>query len=110
MGIVYYIIVIFMFFLFISIVLYTFSEKVLTLSKNGKLFKFISIIKNVYSSLKNYLSVHHIISLTSVTIYVYYEYVEKGCYGVYCFLSEREISETRLIKGEIIILIIFLIG
>jgi len=91
-------------------VLYILKEKVDKLPKDEKLSKYISIIKNVYESLYNYLSVHHIISLSSVTIYLWYEYVEKGCFELTCLLSDTTVSDTKLVKREIVVTITLLVG
>jgi len=110
MGIVFWILLIFIVFLIIHLVLYILKEKVETLPKHEKLSKSISTIKKVSESLYNYLSVHHIIPLTSVTIYLWYEYVEKGCFELTCFISDVEISATKLVKREVVITIILVIG
>ena len=110
MGIVFWFMLIFIVFLIVNLVLYIFKEKVDILPKDEKLSKYISIIKKVSESLYNYLSVHHIISMTSLTIYLWYEYVEKGCFELTCFVSDVEISATKLVKLEIVVTIILLIG
>ena len=102
--------IIFIVLLFIKLVLYTFKSKVDILPENGKLSKYISIIKKVTDSLYNYLSVHQIISMTSLTIYLWYEYVEKGCFELTCFVSDVEISATKLVKLEVVVAIILTIG
>ena len=48
--------------------------------------------------------------MTSLTIYLWYEYVEKGCFELTCFVSDVEISATKLVKLEVIIAIILIIG
>jgi len=110
MGNVFWLMLIFIFFLIIYLVLYTFKEKVDKLPKNEKLSKFISIIRKFYESLYNYLSVHQIIPMSSLTIYLWYEYVEKGCFDLICFISDVEISSTKIVKLEVVIAIILLIG
>jgi hypothetical protein len=110
MGIVFWIMLIFIVFLIVKLVKYIFKEKVDVLPKDEKLSKDISIVKKVYESLYNYLSVHHIIPMSSVTIYLWYEYVEKGCFELTCFVSDVEISATKLIKREVVVTIIFLVG
>ena len=110
MGIVFWFMLIFIVFLIVNLVLYIFKEKVDILPKDEKLSKYISIIKKVSESLYNYLSVHHIISMTSLTIYLWYEYVEKGCFELTCFVSDVEISATKLVKLEIVVTIILIIG
>ena len=110
MGIVFWFLLIFIIFLFVYLVLYIFKEKVDTLPKDEKLSKYISIIRKVYESLYNYLSVHHIIPMSSVTIYLWYEYVEKGCFELTCLLSDTTVSGTKLVKGEILVTITLLLG
>jgi len=97
-------------FLFINLVVYIFKEKVDTLPKDEKLSKYIRIILKVSESLYNYLSVHNVISMSSLLIYLRYEYVEKGCYELTCFVSDVELSATKLVKLEVIVAIILIIG
>ena len=97
-------------FLFINLVLYIYKEKVDILPKDEKPSKYISIIVKVSESLYSYLSVHHIVSLTSLTIYLWHEYVEKGCFELTCFVSDVEISSTKLVKLEVVVAIILIIG
>ena len=110
MGIVFWLVLIFIVFLVVNLVLYIVKEKVDKLPKDEKPSKYIRIIRKVYESLYNYLSVHHIISTTSLTIYLWYEYVEKGCFELTCLVSDVEISATKLVKLEVVIAIILLIG
>ena len=101
---------IFILFLFINLVLYIFKEKVDKIPKDEKFTKYIRIIKKVSESLYNYLSVHQIISSTSLTIYLWYEYVDKGCFELTCYISDTKLSATKLVKLEVIIAIILIIG
>jgi hypothetical protein len=110
MGIVFWFMLIFIVFLIVNLVLYTFKEKVEKLPKDEKLSKCISIIKKVSESLYNYLSVHHIIPMASVTIYLWYEYVEKGCFELTCLLSDTTVSAIQLVKLEVLVTIILLVG
>jgi len=110
MGIVFWLMLLSIVFLFINLVVYIFKEKVDVLPKDEKPSKYIGIIKKVSESLYNYLSVHHIVSLTSLTIYLWYEYVEKGCFELTCYISDKGISSTKLVKLEVIISIILIIG
>jgi len=110
MGIVFWLMVISMVFLLINLVLYIFKEKVDILPKDEKPSKYIGIIKKVSKSLYNYLSVHHIISMTSLTIYLWHEYVETGCFELTCFVSDAEISATKLVKFEVVVAVILIIG
>ena len=110
MGIVFWILIIFIVFLIANLVLYIFKEKVDILPKDEKLSKYIFIIKKVSESLYNYLSVHHIISTTSVTIYLWYEYVEKGCFELTCYISDEKIGATKLVKLEVVVAIVLIIG
>ena len=110
MGIVFWLMLLSIVFLFFKLVLYIFKAEVDILPKDEKTSKFIDIIKKVSESLYNYLSAHQIISMTSLTIYLWYEYVEKGCFELTCFVSDAEISATKLVKLEVIIAIILIIG
>ena len=110
MGIVFWLMLIFIVFLIFKLVLYIFKEKVDKLPDDEKLSKFISIILKVFESLYNYLSAHQIISLTSLIIYLWYEYVEKGCFELTCFVSDAKISATKLVKLEVVIAIILITG
>jgi len=110
MGIVLWLMLIFIVFLIINLVLYIFKEKVNILPQDEKPSKYIGIIKRFSESLYNYLSVHQIVSMTSLTIYVWYEYVEKGCFELTCFVSDAEISATKLIKLEVVFAVILIIG
>jgi hypothetical protein len=110
MGIVFWLMLIFIVLLIAKLALYIFKAKVDILPKNGKLSKYINIIKKVYESLYNYLSVHHIISMTSLTIYLWYEYVEKGCFELTCLVSDVKISATKQVKPEVVVTIILIIG
>jgi hypothetical protein len=110
MGIVFWLMLIFIVFLIILLVLYICKTKVDELDRSSQLLKYISIVKKVSESLYNYLSVHHIISMTSVTIYLWYEYVEKGCFELTCFVSDVKVSATKLVKLDVVVTIIVLIG
>jgi len=110
MGIVFWFMLIFIVFLIVNVVLYILKEKVDILPKDEKPSKYIRIIKKVYESLYNYLSVHHIISMTSLTIYLWYEYVETGCFELTCFVSDTKISSTKMVKLEVVVAIILIIG
>ena len=110
MGIVFWFVPIFIVFLIVNLILYIFQEQVDALPKDEDLSKNISIIRKVSETLYNYLSVHLIIPLTSVTIYLWYEYVEKNCLDLHCFLSEVEISSTKLVKLDVVVTIVLLIG
>jgi len=80
MGIVCYLLFIFIFFLLIKLALYAFESKVDSLPKHSKLRKYINFSKNMIESLYNYFAVNQIISMTSLVIYLWYEYVEKECF------------------------------
>ena len=45
-----------------------------------------------------------------MTIYLRYEYFEKGCFELTCLVSDVEISSTKLVKPEIVVTIILIIG
>jgi len=101
---------IFIVLLFVQLALWILKSKIDKLPKDEKPSKYIGIIKKVCESLYNYLSVHHIISMTSLTIYLWYEYVEKGCFELTCFVSDTTVSSTKLVKLEVVIAIILLSG
>ena len=48
--------------------------------------------------------------MTSLTLYLRYEYYEKGCFDLVCFRSDIMISATKLVKLEIIVAIVLFIG
>ena len=110
MGIVFWLMLLSIVFLIINLVVYIFKEKVDKLPKDEKPSKYIGIIKKVSESLYNYLSVHHIISMSSLIIYLWHEYVEKGCFELTCFISDTKLGATKLVKLEVIIAIILIIG
>jgi len=110
MGIVFWLMLLSIVFLFFNLVLYIFKEKVDKLPKDEKPSKYIGIVKKVSESLYNYLSVHHMVSLTSLTIYLWYEYVEKGCFELTCFVSDEKISATKLVKLEVVVTVILIVG
>ena len=110
MGIVYWFVIIFTFSLFVKLGLYIFQSKVDRLSKSSELLKYIRLEKNLSGSFYNFLAVNQIISTTSVTLYLWYEYVEKQCFKVDCLLSDVVISGTRMVKLEIIVSTILIIG
>ena len=58
MGIVFYLLLLFIVFLLINLTLYIYKEKVSELPKHEKLYKLLSTLKKVDSALYNYLSVH----------------------------------------------------
>ena len=45
-----------------------------------------------------------------MTLYLRYEYIEKGCLNLDCFRSDVKISGTKLIKLDILITIILIIA
>jgi len=110
MGIVFWLMLLSIVFLFFNLVLYIFKEIVDKLPKDEKPSKYIGIVKKVSESLYNYLSVHHMVSLTSLTIYLWYEYVEKGCFELTCFVSDEKISATKLVKLEVVVTVILIVG
>ena len=80
MGIVFCFASIFMFFLIVKWVIYMLLYKVEGLSANSKLLKYIHLTKNISESLYTYLAVNQIISMTSLVLYLWYEYYEKSCF------------------------------
>ena len=110
MGIVFWLLAFFIICLTIQLISYTCQSKVDKLTPDSKLTKFILLIKTLSQSLYNYLAVHHIISLTSLTIYLWYEYYEKGCFDLECLISDTKISATKLVKLDVVITIILVVG
>jgi len=110
MGIVYLVVIIFIVILMVKLILYSCESKVGKLNKSSKLMKCIHLIKRLSESLYNYFAVHHIISMTSLAIYLWYEYYEKGCLDLECFISDTKISATKLVKLDIVFTIILIIG
>ena len=110
MGIVFWFAVVFIVFLSIKWVIYLFLYKVETLSANSKLLKCIIVTKNFSGSLYNYLVVNQIVSMTSLVLYLQYEYYEESCFELKCILSKVKISSTTLVKLDFVIAVIFIIG
>ena len=110
MGIVFWFLVIFVVCLCVKFGLYIFKEKIEKLDESSTLLKYIRLEKKVSDCLYNYLSVNQIISMTSLTLYLRYEYVEKGCFDLVCFRSDVTISATKLVKPEIVVVIILFVG
>ena len=46
------------------------------------------------------------ISGTGVMLYLWYEYYEEGCFELVCFLGERVVSDTRVVKGDVVVTIV----
>jgi hypothetical protein len=110
MGVVFWVMVIFIVVLMGRLALYIFDTKVNGLEKSSKILTSINIFKNISDGLYNYLVVNQIISLTSMIIYLQYEYFEPGCFDLTCFISDVQISATKLVKLEVIVTIILIIG
>ena len=110
MGIVFWLAVIFNFFLILKWAKYILQSKVERLPTNSKLLKYIVLTKNFSESLYTYLAVNQIISMTSLVLYLWYEYYEKSCFELICFRSEIEISDTKLVKFDVVVSIILIIG
>jgi hypothetical protein len=68
------------------------------------------IERNFSESLYNYLVASQIISITSLMIYLRYEYFEKGCFSLKCFVSEKTLSGTKLVKFDVVITVVLIIG
>jgi len=110
MGVVFWVMVIFIVFLIVRLALYIFNSKVNELEESSKLLTSIKIFKNISDGLYNYLAVNQIISLTSLIIYLQYEYFEPGCFDLTCFISDVQIDATKLVKLEVVVAIIVIIG
>ena len=48
--------------------------------------------------------------MTSLMLYVRYEYIETGCFNLKCYLSQNTISDTKLVKLDIVITLILITG
>ena len=88
MGIVYWILLLFIVFQFLKLNLYIFESKVNNITKNSCLLNYINHAKTFSESLYNYLVVNQIISLMSLALYLWYEYYEKSCFELTCLISE----------------------
>ena len=110
MGIVFWFAFFFCFFLILKWVIYILFYKVERLSANSKLVFCIHLVKNFSESLYTYLAVNQIISMTSLVLYMWYEYYEKSCFELKCFRSEVKISGTKLVKFDVVVTITLIIG
>ena len=110
MGVVFWVLVIFIVFLIVRIALYILNSEVNKLEEGSKLLASINIFKNILDGLYNYLVVNQIISLSSMIIYLQYEYFEPGCFDLICLISDVQISDTKLVKLEVILTIFLMIG
>ena len=88
MGVVFWVMVTFMALLLVRLALYIFTSKVNELEESSKLLKSINIFTSTLDGLYNYLVVNQIISLTSLIIYLQYEYFEPGCFDLTCYISD----------------------
>ena len=88
MGVVYWVLLIFIIFLILKLGLYICQSKVDNLTKNSSLMNYINHAKHLTESLYNYLVVNQIISIMSLVIYLWYEYYEKSCFELKCMISE----------------------
>jgi len=48
--------------------------------------------------------------MMSLVLYLWYEYYEKSCFELECFRSEVKISSTKLVKLDVVVTIILIIG
>ena len=110
MGVVFWVLVIFIVLLIVRIALYILNSEVNKLEEGSKLLASINIFKNILDGLYNYLVVNQIISLSSMIIYLQYEYFEPGCFDLTCLISDVQISDTKLVKLEVILTIFLMIG
>ena len=110
MGIVHWFAFLFIVFLLVKWMLYIFTSKVEKLSTGSKLLKYIHFAKNFSESLYTYLAVNQMISMTSLVLYLWYEYYEQSCFELICFRSEVKISSTKLVKFDVVVTIFLIIG
>ena len=84
------------------------------LSTNAKLLKCIHFAKNFSESMYNYLVMNHMISMTSLVLYLYYEYYEPCCFNfrslLKSLLSDKKISATVFVKLDVLIAILLILG
>ena len=105
MGIVFWVLVVFGGFLGCEMVLFALKFTPSKLKKSSKLHKYIHLQHNLYEILSNYLAVHHVIPLTSLTLYLL-----NACFSLKCLFSDETISATKLVKLDIILSILLIIG
>ena len=110
MGIIYWFVYIFIVFLIIKLAFYIYKSRIDRLPKSSKLLKYIHQVKSITECLYNYLAVNQVVSLTSLVFYLWYEYYEKGCFDLICFVSDKKISSTKLVKLDVVATIILIIG
>ena len=110
MGIVFWFTVIFIVLLIVRWLLYILQSKIERLSTNSKLLKYIHIVNNFSESIYTYLAVNQMISMTSLVLYLWYEYYEKSCFELKCFRSEVKLSSTKLVKFDVVVTIILISG
>ena len=48
--------------------------------------------------------------MMSLVLYLWYEYYEKSCFELICFRSEVQISGTKLVKLDVVVTLILIIG
>ena len=75
------------------------------LNNRSCLYRYIQLQRKLYESVYNYLAVHHVISLTSLTLYLL-----NGCFSVKCLLSDQAISATKLLKLDLFVTMLLIIG
>ena len=110
MGIIYWVVYVFIVFLIIKLAFYIYKSRIDRLPKSSKLLKYIHQVKSITECLYNYLAVNQVVSLTSLVFYLWYEYYEKGCFDLKCFVSDKKISATKLVKLDVVATIILIIG
>jgi len=108
-GIIYWFLVIFILFLIQNLFLFCFKEQVKKLSRKSKILKYINRQKHLLQSLYNYLAVNQIISIMSLTLYLWYEYYENSCFELICLISDAQISGTKMVKLDIVVTIILIL-
>jgi len=71
MGIVYWLLIISIVFLIPNLILYICKAQAKKLTRKSQYLKYIKILKNISESLYNYLVVNQIISIVSLTLYLW---------------------------------------
>jgi len=69
------------------------------------LYRCIQLQRKLYESVYNYLAVHHVISLTSLTLYLL-----NGCFSVKCLLPDQAISAAKFLKLDLFFAMLLIIG
>ena len=103
MGMVYWVMRIFIVFLVVKLVLYIYESKVETITPTSPLSHPITLSSTLSSSLHHHLSTHQPIITTSLFLYLKKEYLDTSCFELICLISDTKISSTRVVKGDVVV-------